>query len=52
MTMKKFVKVSQQEEPAIYRTHTKQSNVFMELLIDFVKPEVIALNKDVKKPMF
>ena len=49
MTMKKFVKVFQQEEPAVYRIHTKQLNVFMGFLIDFVKPEVIARNKDVKK---
>ena len=49
MTMKKFVKVFQQEEPAAYRIHTEQLNVFMEFLIDFVKPEVIAQNKDVKK---
>ena len=27
----------------------KDQNVFMEFLIDFVKPEVIAQNKDVKK---
>ena len=45
MSMKKFVKVFQQEEPAIYRIHTEQLNVFMEFLIDFVKPEVIAQNK-------
>ena len=47
--MKKFVKVFQQEEPAIYRIHTEQLNVFIEFLIDFVKPEVIAQNKDIKK---
>ena len=49
MTMKKFVKVFQQEEPAAYRIHTKQLNVFMEFLIEFVKPEVIVQNKDAKK---
>ena len=49
MAMKKFVKVFQQEEPAVYRIHTEQLNVFMEFLIDFVKPEVIAQNKDVNK---
>ena len=49
MTMKKFVQVFQQEKPAVYRRHTEQLNVFMEFLIDFVKPEVIAQNKDVKK---
>ena len=49
MTTKKFVKVFQQEEQAVYRIHTEQLNVFMEFLIDFVKPEVIAQNKDVKK---
>ena len=48
MTMKKFVKVFQQEEPAVYRIHTEQLNVLMKFLIDFVKPEVIAQNKDVK----
>ena len=47
--MKKFVKVFQQEEPAVYRIHTEQLNVFMGFLIDFVKREVIARNKDVKK---
>ena len=49
MTMKKFVKIFQQEELAVYRIHTEQLNLFMEFLIDFVKPEVIAPNKDVKK---
>ena len=49
LTMKKFLKVFQQEEPAVYRIHTDQLNVFMEFLIDFVKPEVIAQNKDAKK---
>ena len=49
ITMKKFLKVFQQEEPAVYRIHTDQLNVFMEFLIDFVKLEVIAQNKDVKK---
>ena len=49
MTMKKFVKVFQQEEPAVYRIHTEQLNVFMGFLIDFVKREIIAQNKDVKK---
>ena len=49
MTMKKFVKVFQQEEPAVYRIYTEQLNVFMEFLIDFVKPEAIAQNKYVKK---
>ena len=49
MTMKKFVKVFQQEERAVYRIYTEQLNVFMGLLIDFVKREVIAQNKDVKK---
>ena len=47
--MKKFVKIFQPAEPAVYRKHTEQLNVFMEFLIDFVKPEVIAQNKDVKK---
>ena len=49
MAMKKFVKVFQQEEPAVYRIHTEQLNVFMEFLIDFVKPDVIAQNKDANK---
>ena len=50
MTMKTFVKVFQQEEPAVSRIHTEQSNFFIEFLIGFVKLEVIAQNKDVKKP--
>ena len=41
--------VTMKKEPAVYRIHTEQLNVFMEFLIDFVKPEVIAQNKDVKK---
>ena len=49
MTMKKFVKVFQQEEPAVYRIYTERLNVFMRFLMDFVKREVIAQNKDVKK---
>ena len=48
MKMKMFVKVFQQEEPAVYRIHTEQLNVFVEFLIDFVKPEVIAQNTYVK----
>ena len=43
------MKVFQQEEPAVYRIYTEQLNVFMEFLIDFVKPEAIAQNKYVKK---
>ena len=49
MTMKKYVKVFQQEELAIFKVHTEQLNVFMEFLISFVKPEIIAQNKDVKR---
>ena len=48
MKMKMFVKVFQQEEPAVYRIYTEQLNVFVEFLIDFVKPEVIAQNTYVK----
>ena len=49
MAMKKFVKVFHEQESAVYRIHTEQLNVFMEFLIDLVKPEVIAQNKDVNK---
>ena len=34
MTTKKFVKVFQQEEQAVYRIHTEQLNVFMEFKLN------------------
>ena len=45
LTMKRYVKVFQQNEPAIYRIYPEQLNVFREFLVDFIKPEVIAENK-------
>ena len=48
MTMKRYVKEFEQQEPAIFRIHCEQLNVFLEFLIDFVKPEVITQNKDVR----
>ena len=46
--MKRYVKEIEQQEPAISRIHCEQLNVFLEFLIDFVKPEVITQNKDVR----
>ena len=49
LTVKRYVKVFQQNEPAIYRIYPEQFNVFRELLVDFIKPEVIAENKKVSQ---
>ena len=49
LTMKRYVKVFQQNEPAIYRIYPEQLNVFREFLVDFIKPEVIAENKKVSQ---
>ena len=49
LTMKGYVKVFQQNEPAIYRIYPEQLNVFREFLVDFIKPEVIAENKKVSQ---
>ena len=49
LTMKRYVKVFQQNEPAIYRIYPEQLNVFREILVDFIKPEVIAENKKVSQ---
>ena len=49
LTKKRYVKVFQQNEPAIYRIYPEQLNVFREFLVDFFKPEVIAENKKVSQ---
>ena len=49
LKMKRYVKVFQQNEPAIYRISPEQLNVFREFLVDFIKPEVIAENKKVSQ---
>ena len=49
LTMKRYVKVFQQNEPAIYRIYPEQLNVFREFLVDFIKPEVITENKRVSQ---
>ena len=49
LTMKRYVKVFQQNEPAIFRIYPEQLNVFREFLVDFIKPEVIAENKKVSQ---
>ena len=49
LTIKRYVKVFQQNEPAIYRIYPEQLNVFREFLVDFIKPEVIAENKKVSQ---
>ena len=39
--MRKYIKIFQQVEPAIFRIHTKQVDVFTEFLTNFIKPEVL-----------
>ena len=40
--MRKYVKIFQQAEPAIFRIHTEQVDVFTEFLTNFIKPEVLS----------
>ena len=39
--MKRYVKIFQQAEPAVFRIHGEQLDVFEEFLISFIKSEVL-----------
>ena len=43
------MKVFQQAEPAVFRVHREQLDVFKEFLINLIKPEVLATNNWVSK---
>ena len=47
--MKRYLKIFKQAEPAIFRIHGEQLDVFKEFLINFIKPEVLATNNRVSK---
>ena len=47
--MIKYVKVFQQAEPAIFRIHTEQVDVFTEFLTNFIKPEVLSKRNGIRK---
>ena len=48
-SLKMYVKVFQQEEPAVYKLHDSQIQVFREFLSNFIKPEVLAANSNIRK---
>ena len=47
--MRKYVKLFQQAETAIFRIHTEQVGVFAEFLRNFVKPEVLSEHNSIRK---
>ena len=47
--MKRNVKIFQQAEPAVFRVHGEQLDVFEEFLISFIKSEVLATNNRVSR---
>ena len=47
--MRKYIKIFQQVEPAIFRIHTKQVDVFTEFLTNFIKPEVLSECNSIRK---
>ena len=47
--MRKYVKIFQQAEPAIFRIHTEQVRVFTEFLRNFIKPEVLSEHNSIRK---
>ena len=47
--MKRYVKVFQQAEPAVFRIYGEKLDVFKQFLINFIKPEVLAKNNRVSK---
>ena len=47
--MRKYIKIFQQAEPAIFRIHTEQVDVFTEFLMNFIKPEVLSKCNSIRK---
>ena len=47
--MRKYVKIFQQPESAIFRIHTKQVDLFTEFLTNFIKPEVLSEHNNTRK---
>ena len=47
--MRKYVKIIQQAEPAIFSIHTKQVDVFTEFLTQFIKPEMLSERNSIRK---
>ena len=43
--MRRYVKIFQQAEPANFRIHAEQVDVFTECLTNFIKPKVLLSNK-------
>ena len=47
--MRKYIKIFQQAEPAIFRIYTEQADVFTEFLTNFIKPVVLSERNSIKK---
>ena len=47
--MRKYLKIFQQAEPAIFRIYTKQVDVFTEFLTNFIKPWVLSEYYTIRK---
>ena len=47
--MRKYIKIFQQAEPAIFRIYTEQADVFTEFLTNFMKPVVLSERNSIRK---
>ena len=47
--MRKYIKIFQQAEPAIFRIYTKEADVFTEFLTNFIKPVVLSERNSIRK---
>ena len=47
--MRKYIKIFQQAEPAIFRIYTEQVDVFTEFLTNFIKPVVLSERNNIRK---
>ena len=47
--MRKYIKIFQQAEPALFRIHTEQVDVVTEFLMNFIKPEVLSECNSIRK---
>ena len=47
--LRKYIKIFQQAEPAIFRIYTKQVDVFTEFLVNFIKPDMLSECNSIRK---
>ena len=47
--LRKYIKIFQQAEPAIFRIYTKQVDVFTEFLANFIKPDMVFECNSIRK---